>query len=151
MQEDHVRPHDSLYLGEGMPRLKEGNTNSLLLWYSRCVERQDQIPDRSRETEVAPALQKKGTQDKWKLGANIPFCSISAMLRSPWCLDTEVQKTRPLLDQLSWRPGRKMISSSPARQISLCKASSGKHNQCSSLLPPLLQCTNTDNAASEGV
>lgn len=51
-------------LGRGMHSLKEGNTNSLLLWYSRCVQRQDQILDRSQETEVALALQEKGTQDK---------------------------------------------------------------------------------------
>lgn len=65
MQEDKVRHCDSLYLGEGVCGLKEGNTNSLILWYFRCVERQEQIPDRSMETEFAPALQEKGTQDKW--------------------------------------------------------------------------------------
>ena len=64
MQEDQVMHHDSLYLGEEVCGLKEGNTNSLILRYFRCVERQEQIPDRSTETEFSPALQEKGTQDK---------------------------------------------------------------------------------------
>lgn len=96
--QDQVRHHNSSYPGEGV--CGHHSTNSLILQYLRCMGRQEQIPDRSMETEFAPAFSEEN-KDKQNLGANIPFCSILAMLRNPWCLDTEVQKTRPLANQLS--------------------------------------------------
>lgn len=99
---------------------------------------------------ICPCPPRKGNKDKQNLGANIPFCSVLAMLRNPWCLDTEVQKTRPLASQLSWQPERKVFISKIARSTDglnlpvaedMLEVSSGKDRQCPDHLPLLLEST----------